>query len=187
VSIRGSAVLIEAPRADADPSRRLYSEKAYVLSRSFVKTALERPPGGLDDEIRDIYINEGRLQRVIDHAKPLMEQGEAARDKAGGEVPEEEVWNADAMGSLTMGAILSLKVSHRVIRRSGEESKLRNRSALSADWRSSGQRETMPKCKSLDVLGTVSIINAQCPRSTVRVPTVFARQTSLVHDAQIMT
>lgn len=148
MSIRESTVLIEAPRANADPSRRLYSEKAYVLSRSFVKTALERPPGGLEDEIRDIYINEGRLKRVIDHAKPLMEQGEAARDKPEGEVPEEEVWNADAVGSLTMGAILSLKVSHRIIRTSREESKLRNRSALSADWRSSGQRGTVPKCRS---------------------------------------
>lgn len=148
MSIRESTVLIKAPRADANPSRRLYSEKAYVLSRSFVKTALERPPGGLDDEIRDIYINEGRLKRVIDHAKPLMEQGEAVRDKPEGEVPEEEVWNADAVGSLTMGAILSLKVSHWVIRTSREESKLRNRSALSADWKSSGQRGTVPKCKS---------------------------------------
>lgn len=148
MSIRESTVLIKAPRADANPSRRLYSEKAYVLSRSFVKTALERPPGGLDDEIRDIYINEGRLKRVLDHAKPLMEQGEAVRDKPEGEVPEEEVWNADAVGSLTMGAILSLKVSHWVIRTSREESKLRNRSALSADWKSSGQRGTVPKCKS---------------------------------------
>ena len=86
---------------------RLYSEKAYVLSRSFVRAALERPPAGLADEIRYLYFHKGRLRTVIDHAKRLMDKGES--DAAGAE-EEEERWDADAMGSLTMGAILSLKV-----------------------------------------------------------------------------
>jgi ubiquitin-conjugating enzyme E2 O len=92
---------------------RLYSEKAYVLSRSFVRTALERPPSGLENEIAYFYLSQGRLASVIDHARKLMIKGErdAARS-SGGEMIEEnaEMWNADAMGSLTMGAILSLKV-----------------------------------------------------------------------------
>ncbi|KAK8844131.1 hypothetical protein IAR55_006925 [Kwoniella newhampshirensis] len=89
---------------------RLYSEKAYVLSRSFVRTALERPPLGLEAELRYFYLTQGRLQVVIEHAKRLIEKGE-------GTVPETlveenaEMWNADAVGSLTTGAIITLKVS----------------------------------------------------------------------------
>nr|XP_031861429.1 uncharacterized protein CI109_003033 [Kwoniella shandongensis]KAA5528501.1 hypothetical protein CI109_003033 [Kwoniella shandongensis] len=91
---------------------RLYSEKAYVLSRSFVRTALERPPIGLEAELRHFYLTKGRLQSVIDHARRLIDKGEAVSNGAGEDTIEEEnaeMWNADAMGSLTMGAIISLK------------------------------------------------------------------------------
>ncbi|KAL7421053.1 hypothetical protein Q5752_003937 [Cryptotrichosporon argae] len=113
---------------------RLYSEKAYVLSRSFVRTALDRPPAGFADELTHFYLAQGRLRSVIAHARALMEKGEAApaagapgsgsgsgantgagasagAAAAGAEDDEEnaEMWNADAMGSLTMGAILTLK------------------------------------------------------------------------------
>ncbi|KAK4689375.1 ubiquitin-conjugating enzyme E2 O, partial [Tremellales sp. Uapishka_1] len=84
---------------------RLYSEKAYVLSRSFVRTALERPPTGLSNEIKTFYLKKGRLQAVISHAKRLIEKSEVVRKD------EEESWNADAMGSLTLGASLTLKKS----------------------------------------------------------------------------
>ncbi len=87
---------------------RLYSEKAYVLSRSFVRTALEHPPIGLEKEINHLYFQKGRLKAVIDHAKRLIDKGEAG---GGVEDENDEMWNADAMGSLTMGAILTLKVS----------------------------------------------------------------------------
>lgn len=88
---------------------RLYSEKAYVLSRSFVRTALLRPPAGLEKELNDLYFKKGRLRAVIDHAKRLMDKGEAGSEAEGEEMAE--MWNADAMGSLTLGAIISLKVS----------------------------------------------------------------------------
>ncbi|ORY33042.1 hypothetical protein BCR39DRAFT_463825 [Naematelia encephala] len=89
---------------------RLYSEKAYVLSRSFVRTALERPPAGLESEIRHLYYYKGRLKSVIDHAQRLIVKAE---ENNGGTIEDENtvMWNADAVGSLTMGAILSLKVS----------------------------------------------------------------------------
>jgi len=89
----------------------LYSEKAYVLSRSFVRTVLEHPPTGLAEELRYLYFRKGRLNAVIDHAERLMEKGEVGGSGSGG-VEEEnaEMWNADAMGSLTMGAIIMLKV-----------------------------------------------------------------------------
>lgn len=85
---------------------RLYSEKAYVLSRSFVRTALDNPPTGLEKEIKYLYYDRGRLASVISHARRLMDKGDSGED-----VDDEmaEMWNADAMGSLTMGAILTLK------------------------------------------------------------------------------
>lgn len=53
---------------------RLYSEKAYVLSRGFVRRALEIPLGGLEDEIREIYYTSGRLEKVVLGARALIEK-----------------------------------------------------------------------------------------------------------------
>ncbi|OCF32415.1 hypothetical protein I316_05840 [Kwoniella heveanensis BCC8398] len=86
---------------------RLYSEKAYVLSRSFVRTSLDRPPTGLATEIRHYYITRGKLRSVISHASELIEKGQSDVESLTKE--GEEMWNADAVGSLTMGAIITLK------------------------------------------------------------------------------
>ncbi|WVQ93025.1 hypothetical protein IAU59_000088 [Kwoniella sp. CBS 9459] len=88
---------------------RLYSEKAYVLSRSFVRTALERPPSGLAAEIRHYYIAQGKLRSVIAHASRLIEKGQSDVEALTMTREGEEMWNADAVGSLTMGAIITLK------------------------------------------------------------------------------
>lgn len=85
---------------------RLYSEKAYVLSRSFVRTALDRPPAGFEAELAHVYFTKGRLVSVVDHAQRLIAQGEVDDDN---EDEMEEMWNADAIGRLSMGAILTLK------------------------------------------------------------------------------
>ena len=53
---------------------RLYNEKAYVLSRGFVRRALEIPVGGLDDVIRDIYITRGKLAKIIKSSRDLIEK-----------------------------------------------------------------------------------------------------------------
>ncbi|WVF65350.1 hypothetical protein IAT40_000076 [Kwoniella sp. CBS 6097] len=86
---------------------RLYSEKAYVLSRSFVRTALDRPPTGLATELRNYYLSRGKLRSVISHASKLIEKGQS--DVESWTKEGEEMWNADAVGSLTMGAIITLK------------------------------------------------------------------------------
>ncbi|KIR99879.1 ubiquitin-conjugating enzyme E2 O [Cryptococcus deuterogattii 2001/935-1] len=95
---------------ESESWNRLYSEKAYVLSRTYVRTALERPITGLESEIRYFYLTKGRLRFVIDHAQRLIEKGEVGQNI---EQEEEnaEMWNADAMGRLTMGAIITLKLS----------------------------------------------------------------------------
>lgn len=67
-------------------------------------------------ELRYLYLTRGRLRAVIQHARRLIEKGEEQAASNGGKSGEElqdeneEMWNADAMGSLTMGAILTLKV-----------------------------------------------------------------------------
>lgn len=57
---------------------RLYSEKAYVLSRGFVRRALELPLGGLESELSWFYHERGRLQSVIRDARELIETSKSA-------------------------------------------------------------------------------------------------------------
>jgi len=92
-------------RAD---NSRLYSEKAYVLSRGFVRQALASPPEGLQDEIRQYYFTTGHLKDVVDHAKALMEKDADMQNAGEGSAR----WDSDVIGSLTAGAKLSLKVGH---------------------------------------------------------------------------
>lgn len=90
---------------------RQYSEKAYVLSRGFVRQALLHPQESIKDELKQIYITGGRLREVIDHARTLMDKmDDQEEEEEGG-----ESWNADAVGSLSIGAKLSLKVSSPLI------------------------------------------------------------------------
>ena len=91
--------------------RRQYSEKAYVLSRSFVRQALLHPPGSLKDELEQMYLREGRLKAVITYARTLMDK----EDDEGVEDEGVDRWDADAIGSLTVGAKITLKVSHTVL------------------------------------------------------------------------
>lgn len=80
-----------------------------MLSRSFVKTALEKPPSGLEKEIKWLYLTKRRLERVISHAAALIQKAEATAKTGIAEESEEAAWNADAVGSLTTGAALTIK------------------------------------------------------------------------------
>lgn len=59
---------------------RLYNEKAYVLSRGFVRRALEVPLGGLEAVIKDIYITNGRLAKVIKASRQLITKSKETKD-----------------------------------------------------------------------------------------------------------
>lgn len=65
---------------------RLYSEKSFVLSRGFIRRALEKGLIGLEDEIRFFYLGsdgyEGRLKRVLERSEELIQQSERLRVKA---------------------------------------------------------------------------------------------------------
>ncbi|CCM05195.1 uncharacterized protein FIBRA_07404 [Fibroporia radiculosa] len=81
---------------------RLYSEKAYVLSRGFVRRALEIPLGGLEAEIRWFYYINGKLKKVLDDARALIEKSKASKDdtEADGDV---------AVPRLTGGGMIALE------------------------------------------------------------------------------
>jgi len=81
---------------------RLYNEKAYVLSRAFVRRALEIPLGGLDLEVKWLYYQNHRLDKVIRDARMLVE-----KSKAGTQLSETD--QDLAVPRLTAGGIITLE------------------------------------------------------------------------------
>ncbi|KLO15052.1 hypothetical protein SCHPADRAFT_902766 [Schizopora paradoxa] len=82
---------------------RLYSEKAYVLSRGFVRRALEIPMGGLEEIINDIYYTKGRLQQVISKSNALIAK---SREAEGKDLEDDD--SDLAVPHLTAGGVLAL-------------------------------------------------------------------------------
>ncbi|EXJ57563.1 hypothetical protein A1O7_07911 [Cladophialophora yegresii CBS 114405] len=58
-----------------------YSEKAFVMARGFVKHALLRPPGGMEDVLAWLYLapSKSLLGTIIERGKLLVERSEQAR------------------------------------------------------------------------------------------------------------
>lgn len=82
---------------------RLYSEKAYVLSRGFVRRALEIPLGGLQSEIRWLYYKQGRVKKVLDVARSLIQKSKTSPEGS------ESNNNDLAVPRLTTGGIITLE------------------------------------------------------------------------------
>ncbi|THV05997.1 hypothetical protein K435DRAFT_744206 [Dendrothele bispora CBS 962.96] len=82
---------------------RLYSEKAYVLSRNFVFRALDIPLGGLESEMKWLYYTNRRLEKVVSDARALIEKSKEASSSTTAE--EDEV----AIPRLTAGGIITLE------------------------------------------------------------------------------
>jgi ubiquitin-conjugating enzyme E2 O len=87
---------------------RLYSEKAYVLSRNFVRRALEVPVGGLEAEVEWLYFTRKKLERVIGDARKLIDASKAAGDEpdAPAAPPAKET---PAVPRLSEGGIITLE------------------------------------------------------------------------------
>ena len=81
---------------------RLYNEKAYVLSRGFVRRALEIPLGSLEAEINWFYYTNGKLKKVLDDARALI-----AKSQKGEE--ETEADRERAVPRLSGGGIITLE------------------------------------------------------------------------------
>ena len=81
---------------------RLYNEKAYVLSRGFVRRALELQPGGLESEVVWLYHQNHRLEKVLWDAKMLIEKSKTIPGIT-------EVDQDLAVPRLTVGGIITLE------------------------------------------------------------------------------
>jgi ubiquitin-conjugating enzyme E2 O len=81
---------------------RLYSEKAYVLSRGFVRRALEIPLGGLEDEITWFYYTKGGLARVLTHAEVLVQRSADSSTELSKADNELAIPRLSAGGALTL-------------------------------------------------------------------------------------
>ena len=83
---------------------RLYNEKAYVLSRGFVRRALEIPLGSLEQEMAWLYHSRGKLRKVLEDARALVQK---SREEP---VDSVTVVSSDrAVPRLTSGAIITLE------------------------------------------------------------------------------
>ncbi|KIJ21893.1 hypothetical protein PAXINDRAFT_173916 [Paxillus involutus ATCC 200175] len=80
---------------------RLYNEKAYVLSRGFVRRALEIPLGGLQSEINWLYYTKGKLAKVLKDSRHLIEKSKSE--------PHSGVDPDIAVPRLTTGGIITLE------------------------------------------------------------------------------
>lgn len=81
---------------------RLYNEKAYVLSRGFVRRALEIPLGSLEAEITWLYRKENRLDKVLGDARALIDKSRAGAEDTGADKDR-------AVPRLTAGGIITLE------------------------------------------------------------------------------
>jgi len=86
-------------------NERLYSERAYFLSRGFVKWALENAIEGLEDEVKYLYLSRDGSQL----AKAVIEDGK--RVIATSEVPGEDdgEWERGRVTRVSRGGLEVLK------------------------------------------------------------------------------
>ncbi|KAK1228645.1 hypothetical protein PQX77_008239 [Marasmius sp. AFHP31] len=83
---------------------RLYSEKAYVLSRGFVRRALEIPLGGLEEEINWFYYTNHGLEKLLRNSKELI-----ARSRSSVTSSDDDEELEVAIPQLSVGGIITLE------------------------------------------------------------------------------
>ena len=108
----GFEPLIDTP--DSFVPSALYSEKAYILSKAFIKTALSAPPGGLEDVIDWLYKNDQGpqlLEQVIADCKRMQPHSEGEEKQGQGSESRAKRSEAWADGKVSAGAMILLKRS----------------------------------------------------------------------------
>ena len=89
----------------------LYSEKVYVMSKAFIKTALTLTPHGLADVVHWLYLPSQSgphlLQRVIDDSRKLLANTTSA--STSGSAPGEMDEGHLAPAKLSTGASILLR------------------------------------------------------------------------------
>jgi ubiquitin-conjugating enzyme E2 O len=106
---------------ESSVNERLYSERAYCLSRGFVKYALENAVEGLEQEVRYLYLDEDGPQlgkAVIEDGKQVIARSEIAGDDDG-------EWERGRVTRVSRGGLEVLKrtisVLEGLIARSGDK------------------------------------------------------------------
>lgn len=95
--------------ADVSLASQLYSEKAFMLARGFVRHALEHPVQGFEDVIEWLYLKKepegpGLLRQVLERANKVIErsEGPGAENLGIDDTPE-------GVGRVSKGALVMLK------------------------------------------------------------------------------
>lgn len=73
-----------------------------MLSRGFVRRALEIPSGGLEKELHWFYYTGGKLAKVLNDARALIEKSKSSKE-------EQEADQDLAVPRLTGGGIIALE------------------------------------------------------------------------------
>ena len=90
---------------DASVNERLYSERAYFLSRGFVKWALENPIEGLENEVRHLYTDEDGPQL----AKVVIEDGNRVIANSESEGEDDGEWQRGRVTRVSRGGLEVLR------------------------------------------------------------------------------
>ena len=105
----GFDVLIGSAESQVPSS--LYSEKAYVMSKGFIKTALTTMPHGLADVVQWLYLTSQPgpqlLRRVVDDSKKLL--ANKTTTSAFGSAPDELGERGSTRAKLSTGASILLR------------------------------------------------------------------------------
>jgi ubiquitin-conjugating enzyme E2 O len=78
-----------------------------VLSRGFIRRALELPPGGLEPEIEWLYHRSGRLDKVVNATQTLIQKSKST-GVADMVPPDSEDDRELAVPRLSAGGIITL-------------------------------------------------------------------------------
>jgi ubiquitin-conjugating enzyme E2 O len=90
---------------DAFVNERLYSERAYFLSRAFVKYALEISVEGLEDEVRYLYVDKDGPEL----AKAVIKDGNQVIANSETEGEDDGEWQRGRVTKLSRGGLEVLK------------------------------------------------------------------------------
>ncbi|KAJ9476376.1 putative Ubiquitin-conjugating enzyme E2 2 (putative) [Pseudozyma hubeiensis] len=79
-----------------------YNEKAYILSRGFVKKVLENKPEGFEQEVELFYLKSGNLKKVVERAEGLLKSS-GTETSGEGDADEAAVQGLTKGGSIMLG------------------------------------------------------------------------------------
>ncbi|EST06706.1 Ubiquitin-conjugating enzyme, E2 [Kalmanozyma brasiliensis GHG001] len=82
---------------------RMYNEKAYILSRGFVRRVLESKVEGFEDEVAMFYYSRGGLRKVVERAEGLLRVSAGEGEKQPEEEGEEAVQGLTKGGGIMLG------------------------------------------------------------------------------------